>query len=95
MSLTGYFFIITGPPSTDDIKSKGAWSNNDIAIVLDDPFDAEWAALATRENASPATGLDKSQKLTMESPSSTNPFTNSSSQLQNASSSVKAFELQL
>ena len=85
---------ILGPSLTVDIKPKGVWSN-DIAVVLDDPFDAEWAALATRENVSPATGLDKSYPLTIESPSSTNPFTNTPSQLQNASSGVKAFELQM
>ena len=32
-----------------------------MAVVLDDPFDAEWAALATREkNPSPASGMENS-----------------------------------
>ena len=65
-------------------------------MVLDDPFDAEWAALATREHVTPTTGVEKSHELNRESPSSTNPFTNAPSQLQNNSSSaIKAFELQM
>ena len=76
-----------------DIKAKGIWSN-DIAVVLDDPFDAEWAALATRDSTSPATDLDKSHKFSIEA-TSTNPFTNSPTPLQNSSSAVKAFELQM
>ena len=78
---------------TVDIKPKPLWSN-EIAVVLDDPFDAEWAALATRENVSPSTGLDKSHEL-MHSTPSTNPFASTPSQLQNSSSAVKAFELQM
>ena len=88
-------FTISGAPSTVDIKSKSLWSS-DVAVVLDDPFDAEWAALATREkNPSSATDLDKSQEFMNDSVSSTNPFTSTPSQLQTPTSTVKAFELQL
>ena len=83
------------PPTTTDIKSKNVW-NSDVAVVLDDPFDAEWAALATREkNHSPSSGMDKSQEFMNDSVSSTNPFTSNPSQIQTPSSTVKAFELQL
>jgi len=84
-----------GDSTTTDIKSKNVWTS-DVAVVLDDPFDAEWAALATREkNPSPAAGLDKSQEFMNDSVSSTNPFTSTPSQIQTPSSTVKAFELQL
>ena len=67
-----------------------------MAVVLDDPFDAEWAALATREkNPSPASGMEKSLEFMNDSVSSTNPFTSTPPQIQTPSSTVKAFELQL
>ena len=88
-------FTNLGDSTTTDIKSKNVWTS-DVAVVLDDPFDAEWAALATREkNPSPAAGLDKSQEFMNDSVSSTNPFTSTPSQIQTPSSTVKAFELQL
>ena len=87
--------LILGTPSTVDIKTTNLW-HNEIAVVLDDPFDAEWAALATRENVLPASNFEKSHDFSRESPPSTNPFTNSPSQLENNSSSaIKAFELQM
>jgi hypothetical protein len=86
---------IAGSEPTIDITATNLW-NNVSAVVLDDPFDAEWAALATRENVTPTSGVEKSHELNRESPSSTNPFTNAPSQLQNNSSSaIKAFELQM
>ena len=88
------FFL--GSEPTIDITATNLWSNVS-AVVLDDPFDAEWAALATRENVTPSDVVEQSQHLTRESPSSsTNPFAIAPPQLQNnTSSAIKAFELQM
>ena len=75
------------PSSTNSTHSASndIWQNDVSKSILEDPFDAEWAAIATR-NSEPSNNFDESTKNTP-----TNPFLES----QDKNTSVKAFELQL
>ena len=68
----------SGPQMAGDV-----WQTNVHNSILQDPFDAEWAAIATRNSSILEEKLSR--------PTSTNPFL----QEAEASSTVKAFELQL
>eukprot|EP00095_Tigriopus_kingsejongensis_P008971 maker-scaffold334_size202906-snap-gene-1.39 protein:Tk08971 transcript:maker-scaffold334_size202906-snap-gene-1.39-mRNA-1 annotation:"protein numb" len=64
-------------------KSEEFWGEADKSAILDDPFDAEWAALATRNNSRNT------------DPISTNPTTNPFRETTSDTNGVKAFELRM
>jgi len=69
----------SGPHTVGDV-----WQSNIQNSILEDPFDAEWAAIATRNSSV----MEEKQASR---PTSTNPFLHK----EEVSNTIKAFELQL
>lgn len=72
-------------PSSTNSTHSATWQQDVSKSILEDPFDAEWAAIATRNS-----GVSEVTQPTQQT--STNPFLTTEDQAQ---TSVKAFELQL
>ena len=71
-------------PSSTNSTHSATWQQDVSKSILEDPFDAEWAAIATRNS-----GVSEVQPTQQ---TSTNPFLAPADRSQ---ASVKAFELQL
>jgi hypothetical protein len=72
-------------PSSTNSTHSATWQQDVSKSILEDPFDAEWAAIATRNS-----GVGEVTQPTQQT--GTNPFLTGEDQAQ---TSVKAFELQL
>ncbi|XP_059096442.1 protein numb homolog isoform X2 [Tigriopus californicus] len=76
-------------------KAEDLWGEADKSAILDDPFDAEWAALATRNNSKNATTTTMTGATSTAS-TPTNPFrTSPSDNNPPANNSIKTFEMKM
>lgn len=84
-------------PKHSGSKAEDLWGEADKSAILDDPFDAEWAALATRNNSKNATTTNiTTTGVTSTASTPTNPFrTSPSDNNPHPTIGIKTFELKM